>query len=53
MRVDEYRARAERYEEVAKQLRSSGAKQVYEKLAHELRELAKQAASGERTTQAT
>ena len=53
MRVDEYRARAARYEGVAKQLRSSEAKQVYEKLAHELRELAKQAESRERTAQAT
>jgi hypothetical protein len=53
MRVDEYRARAERYEDAVKRFRSSGAKEVYENLARQLRQLANQAESGERTTEAT
>jgi hypothetical protein len=43
MRVDEYNARAERCEEIAKRLRNSGAKQLYENLAHRWRDLANQA----------
>jgi hypothetical protein len=43
MRVHEYNARAERCEAMAKRLRSSGAKQLYENLAHRWRELANQA----------
>jgi hypothetical protein len=43
MRVHEYNARAERCEQMAKRLRSSGAKQLYENLAHRWRELANQA----------
>ena len=53
MRVDEYRSRAERCEEMAKRLRSFGAKQVYENLAHQWRELAKQAESREQVSEAT
>ena len=52
MKVDEYRARAERYEEVAKRLRSAAAKQVYKNLAHQWWELAKQAESRERVSEA-
>jgi hypothetical protein len=48
MRVHECCARAERYEGVAKRLRSSEAKQAYENLARQWRELAKRAESGER-----
>lgn len=43
MRVNEYNARAERCEVMAKRLRSSGAKQTYKNLAHRWRELANQA----------
>ena len=43
MRVDEYNVRAKRCEEMAKRLRSAGAKQLYENLAHRWRELANQA----------
>jgi hypothetical protein len=41
----------QRYEEVAKGLRSSGAKPVYANLARQLRQLANQAESSERTTE--
>jgi hypothetical protein len=53
MRVDEYRARAEKCEEMAKQRPSLGAKQLYESLANQWRELAKQAESGERANDTT
>jgi hypothetical protein len=46
MRVDEYNARAERCEAMAKRLHSSGAKQLYENLAHHWRELANRALAG-------
>jgi hypothetical protein len=53
MRVNEYRARAEKCEEMAKQLPNFGAKQLYENLAHQWRELAKQAELGERASETT
>jgi hypothetical protein len=53
MGVDEYRARAERYDGLAKQVRSSGARQAYENLARLWRELAKQAESRERANAVT
>jgi hypothetical protein len=50
---DLYRARAEKCEEMAKQRPSLGAKQLYESLANQWRELAKQAESGERANDTT
>jgi len=51
MRVNECCARAERYERVAQRLHSSEAKQVYENLARQWRELAKRAESHERASE--
>jgi hypothetical protein len=51
MRVNECCARAERYERVAMRLQSSEAKQVYENLARQWRELAKRAESRERASE--
>lgn len=53
MRVDEYRARAERCEALAKQLRNFEAKKVYENLANHWTELAEQAESRERASETT
>jgi hypothetical protein len=49
MRVDEYHARADECEEIGKQFH--GAKKLYENLASQWRELAKQAESRERTNE--
>ena len=43
MRADEYRARAEECEEIAKRKPDFGAKKLYENLASQWRELAMQA----------
>jgi hypothetical protein len=48
MRAEEYRARAEECEEIAKQLTGSGAKKLYENLAYQWRELATQTELRER-----
>jgi hypothetical protein len=53
MGVDEYRNRAERYDGLAKRVRSSGARQAYENLARLWRELAKQAEARERASAVT
>jgi hypothetical protein len=53
MRTDEYRARAEECEEIAKQLPNFGAKKLYENLARQWRELAKQAEWREGASQTT
>jgi hypothetical protein len=51
MRVDEYRARAEECEEIARQRSDFGAKKLYENLACQWRELAMQAEWRERANE--
>jgi hypothetical protein len=53
MSPDEYRARAEECEEIAKQLPNFGAKKLYENLARQWRELAMQAEWRERVNETT
>jgi hypothetical protein len=51
MRADEYRARAEDCEQIARQQSGLGAKKLYENLASKWRELAMQAEWRERANQ--
>jgi hypothetical protein len=51
MRADEYRARADECEEIGKQLPNFGARKLYEILASQWRELAKQAELRERANE--
>ena len=53
MRADEYRARAEACEEMARQLPNFGAKKLYENLACQWRELATRAEWRERADETT
>lgn len=51
MRAEEYRARAEECEKMARQLPNAGAKTLYENLACQWRDLAMQAEWRERTNE--